>query len=243
MRVSEYFPLDAVGGGSAGNGAEPEPRTRIELAYRRLRRDIVDGSLPPGSKLRVEHLKSQYQVGAGTLREALALLLSDSLVVAQEQKGFRVAPVSMEDLEDLTHTRSLLEMEALKQSIARGDDDWEAGLASAFHKLTLAEERLVKNAAVAFNEWEDRNRQFHEALLAACPSRWLRQMRTVLYQQAERYRRLSAVYGPPPTSVHDEHRAIYEAALARDVTRASEALEHHIGRAVNVAKLSHLLDR
>ncbi|WP_425272250.1 FCD domain-containing protein [Paraburkholderia aromaticivorans] len=241
--MSEAFSLDIVGGGSDVNGAEPEPRTRIELAYRRLRRDILDGLLPPGSKLRVEHLKSQYQVGAGTLREAMALLLSDSLVVAQEQKGFRVAPVSMEDLKDLTRTRSLLEIEALKQSIALGDDDWEANLVSAFHKLTLAEERLVKNPAIAFNDWEDRNRQFHEALLAACPSRWLKHMRSILYQQAERYRRLSAVYGPPPTSVHDEHRAIYEAALARDVGSASEALEHHIGRAVSVTKLNHLLDR
>ena len=46
-------------------------RTLIERAYAQLRDDIIEGSLAPGEKLRVEHLKTRYQVGAGTLREAI----------------------------------------------------------------------------------------------------------------------------------------------------------------------------
>lgn len=207
-----------------------EPRTLVEGAYRRLRRDIIEGRHPPGTKLRVEHLKDQYEVGAGTLREALALLVSDSLVVAQGQRGFRVAPISLSDIEDITRTRVMLECEALRQSIAAGDDAWEANVVSAFHRLTRAEEKLATDVAGAVNEWEERNRIFHETLIAGCQSRWIRQFLGVLYQQSERYRRMSVLNRPVPGDVHDEHEQIYNATIARDTKRATKVLGAHIMR-------------
>lgn len=220
---------------------EDAPRTLIESAYRKLRRDIIDGRLKPDEKLRVEHLKSSYQVSSGTLREALALLVSDSLVVSHGQRGFRVTPMSLMDLEDVTRLRVLLETEAMRESIRAGKDDWEAGLVSAFHKLTLAEQRLRVDATRSFDDWESCNRQFHEALVAACRSRWLLRMRQVLYQQSERYRRISATQGPPPVDVHDEHTAIFEAALGRKAEVACALLTTHIHRALSVISKSHLL--
>ena len=97
----------------------PAPRTLVEKAYRAMRADIIEGRLPPGYKLRVEHLKEDYDVGAGTLREALSLLVSDALVYAEGQRGYRVSPIPLDDLEDLTNQRVLLETEALRQSILK----------------------------------------------------------------------------------------------------------------------------
>lgn len=233
-----------------------KPRTLIEESYQRLRRDIIEGRYKPGEKLRVEHLKSAYQVSAGTLREALALLVSDALVVAQGQKGFRVAPMSVADLEDLTHTRVLLECEALRQSITLGDDRWEGALVAAFHTLTLAEKRLGQAAAgdtqagaTLFDEWERCNGEFHDALIEASPSMWIKRLRSVLYLQSERYRRLAAVRKlasekgkARPLKVHEEHLEIFNAAIARDTHRATKALEHHINRALAVIKAEHLID-
>ncbi|CAM5778613.1 MAG: FCD domain-containing protein [Pseudomonadota bacterium] len=221
--------------------AADEPRTLIETAYRQLRRDIIDGSHQAGQKLRVEHLKASYQVSAGTLREALALLVSDSLVVAQGQRGFRVAPMSLADLEDLTRMRVLLECEAVRESIALGKDDWEASVVSAFHKLTLAEQRLRVDPKGAFDDWESCNRQFHEALVAACRSRWMLRFRRLLYQQSERYRRVSAIKGPPPVEVHDEHRAIFDAVMARNADLAGAVLTAHVHRALTVIRKAGLL--
>jgi GntR family transcriptional regulator, carbon starvation induced regulator len=229
------------------------PRTLIEESYQRLRRDIIEGRYQPGEKLRVEHLKSAYQVSAGTLREALALLVSDALVVAQGQKGFRVAPMSLADLEDLTRTRVLLECEALRQSIARGDDRWEGALVAAFHTLTLAERRLAQDAvgdaqvaATLFDEWERCNGEFHNALIEASSSTWIKRLRSVLYLQTERYRRLAAVQKlasekGPSLQVHEEHLEIFNAAIARDTERAAAALAHHINRALAVIKADHLI--
>ncbi len=203
-----------------------EPKTLVESAYRALRRDIIEGRLAPGEKLRVEHLKDNYGVGAGTLREALSLLISDALVISQGQRGFRVAPVSLDDFEDITATRVMLECNALRQSIAMGDDAWEASLLAAFHRLTKAEKKRI--GSEEREEWEERNRIFHEALISACPSRWLKHFLSILYQQAERYRRLSLYLQPIPRDIHVEHEALLHAAMARDADKAASILAEHI---------------
>ena len=117
------------------DSAAPLPRTLVERAYLSLRHDVVCGKLAPGERLRVEHLKDQYEVGAGTLREALSLLVSDALVTSEGQRGFRVAPISLADLEDVTNTRVMLETEALRQSIRRGDAKWETALVQSSNRL------------------------------------------------------------------------------------------------------------
>ncbi|HZX84099.1 MAG TPA: FCD domain-containing protein [Reyranella sp.] len=220
--------------------AEP-PRSLIESAYRQLRQDIIEGRHPPGEKLRVQHLKDSYQVSAGTLREALALLVSDSLVVPQAQRGFRVAPMSLIDIEDLTRTRTVLECEAMRESIRHGDEEWEARVVGAYHKLSRAEERLAHDPAGVFDEWEVRNQAFHDALTSACQSRWIKRFQAVLYQQAHRYRRLSAVTAKVPANVHEEHRAIFEAAMARDIDAADRMLAQHIQFAVSAIKSQGVL--
>lgn len=213
---------------SAFADVDTEPSTLTEGTYLQLRRDIIEGRLPPGEKLRVEHLKDRYGAGAGTLREALSLLLSDALVISEGQRGFHVAPISLADIEDITRNRILLEGEALRQSITAGDDEWEAGLVAAFHRLTKAEEKLGDREEKALREWEGRNRDFHEALIAGCDSRWLRYLIGLLYRQSERYRHLVISRRTLPRDVHAEHAAIYDAALARDLKGATAAIEQHI---------------
>lgn len=213
-----------------------EPKTLAEAAYRQLRRDIIEGVHRPGEKLRVEHLKDQYEVGAGTLREALQLLVTDALVVAQGQRGFRVAPISLDDFADITRTRVLLETSALQQSIELGDDTWEANVVAAFHMLSRAEDKLIEGAKGTREEWELRNRAFHEVLISACPSRWIRHFQNILYHQSERYRRLSLFRQPIPRDVHAEHQAIVDAALARNSAEATRILSDHILRTLDAVR-------
>lgn len=214
--------------GRSEKALSSEPKTLIESAYRALREDIVGARYAPGEKLRVEHLKERYAVGAGTLREALARLVSDTLVIAQGQRGFRVAPLSLSDFEDITQTRILLECEAIRQSIAHGDDAWEGEVIASFHRLSRAEEKLGKRSPETHAEWEKRNRHFHRTLIAACPSTWMRHFLGLLLQQSERYRRFVLIHPPIPRDVHAEHTAIMEAAIARDGKRAAQLIKAHI---------------
>lgn len=212
------------------------PRTLVEGAYRGLRQDVVSGKLPPGDRLRVEHLKDQYQVGAGTLREALSLLVSDALVTAEGQRGFRVAPISLEDLEDVTETRVRLETEALRKSIRHGDAHWEATLMASYHLLTQTES---DPAGPDPNLWERRNKAFHEALIAGCDSTWSKYFLAILYRHAERYRninwRLTAAHASG-RNVHSEHEDIFRSALNRQEAHAALALEAHIRLTYDIVK-------
>lgn len=211
--------------------ADPDaavPRTLVERAYLSLRHDVVCGKHAPGERLRVEHLKDHYGVGAGTLREALSLLVSDALVTSEGQRGFRVAPISLADLEDVTNTRVMLETEALRQSIRHGDAQWEAKLVHCYELLTATETDLAESSS---DLWERRNKAFHEALIAGFNSTWSKYLLSILYRHAERYRhinlRLTASHASG-RDVHQEHEAIFRAAIARQEARAALALEAHI---------------
>jgi DNA-binding GntR family transcriptional regulator len=212
------------------------PRTLVERAYLSLRHDVVCGKLAPGERLRVEHLKDQYEVGAGTLREALSLLMSDALVTAEGQRGFRVAPISLADLEDVTNTRVMLETEALRQSIRHGDAHWEAALVASYDLLTQTESDLAESDPEL---WERRNKAFHEALIGACDSAWAKYILDILYRHAERYRTINWKLTAAHVSgrdVHREHEDIFRAAINRQEARAALALEAHVRLTHDVVK-------
>lgn len=209
------------------DAADEAPKSLVAGAYKQLRADIIEGRLQPGSRLRVEHLKDDYKVGAGTLREALGLLIADALVTSHDQRGFRVAPIALEDYFDITNTRVMLECEALKQSIANSTVAWEGNLSSAFHQLRRAEEQLATHTPEASANWEQCNHRFHHTLLANCRSRWTLHFLTILYRQSERYRRISLANRPPKRRVHDEHTEIFNAAMAHDGEKATAVLSEH----------------
>jgi len=218
---------------------EPLPtagKTLVENAYATLRREILEGALEPGAKLRTEELRARYNVSGSTMREALTRLLGEALVTSEGQRGFRVAPASLEDFHDLTEVRKLVETEALRQAIALGDEAWESQIVAAFYRLSKVEERLADDHAHAVGEFEERNREFHNALIAACPSRWLHHIIGLLFQQSERYRRMSLAKRTIPRDVHAEHQAIFDATLKRDADLASKLTADHIERTLTVLR-------
>jgi GntR family carbon starvation induced transcriptional regulator len=204
--------------------------TWTKQAYALVRQDILSGRLPPGSKLKVERLKELYGIGPTPLRESLSRLSSEGLVVAEQLRGFRVAPVSRKELQELSELRVMLETEALRSSIAIGDADWEGQIAAAFHKLDRLERRVNQGEVPNPDEWEDRNREFHDSLVAAADSKWLLRLRTQLFDLTERYRR----YGREVLAANHsdrlsvEHRAMMEAALDRNAEEAVRLMTGHI---------------
>ena len=214
-----------------------------ELAYTLLRRDILEGRLAGGERLKMQSLRQRYELGATPLREALSRLSSEGLAVLEQQRGFRVAPIGLADLEDLSDMRLMLEVEAMRRAVARGDDHWEGAIVSAFHKLGRLEAQAAQGVVPDPDVWEARNREFHDALVAAAGSPWLLRTRGLLYDLHERYRRLSrARFGAGSRwDVHEEHRAIMQAVIDRDADGAAVLLQEHIGKTVDVIR-AHLAE-
>jgi GntR family carbon starvation induced transcriptional regulator len=194
--------------------------------YRKLRRDIVRARWLPGARLRFKELRGFYKVGVSPLREALMKLASDGLVELEGYKGFRVAPVSKTGLLDIINMRKELESMAIRLSIEHATDHWEAGIVAAMHELGKRE--ILGSDGLMDDEWEQRHRAFHTSLTAACGSEWLARFRLQLYDQADRYRRLSEAYSTAPRDTIGEHRAMMEAAIAHDIPTAVYLIRRHL---------------
>ena len=100
-----------------------------------MRNEIVTCRLKPGEVLKFDTLRLAYGASFTTLREALTCLAAEGLVVAEEQRGFKVAPISLSDLIDLTRARILIEVDLIRRSIENGDDDWEIAVISSIYRL------------------------------------------------------------------------------------------------------------
>lgn len=114
---------------------EPGSSTLSAAAADAISSAIVGGDLAPGSRLAIRDLSTELGIGPTPIREALTGLAGRGLVVAYGQRGFRVAQVSRQDLLDLILARNAIETGALRQSMERGDADWEAEVAAALQRL------------------------------------------------------------------------------------------------------------
>jgi GntR family transcriptional regulator, rspAB operon transcriptional repressor len=85
----------------------PEPANRLlrEQIYEQLRADIVNCDLPPGSEVREGELALRFGVSKSPVRDALMHLQREGLVTAHPRQGYRVAPVSLADVDDMFHLR------------------------------------------------------------------------------------------------------------------------------------------
>jgi len=208
----------------------PLPQTLVDQAVSQLHQDLLSGVHQPGSKLKVDELRERYGYSSSPLREALNRLTQEGLVVADQRRGFRVAPMSSDDFADITRLRLLLDLQALEESIQLGDDEWEIRSVSAFYRLQKVEARFGDGPLVLNEEWSVRHKEFHMELLSASSSRRLLQMCSTLFDQAERYRRFTAKYRSDPRSKSTEHEDILNAATKRDVVAAKTLLTAHISR-------------
>lgn len=204
-------------------------------AYERLRAHILDNVYPPRAKLRIEAVADSLGVNPGPVREALSRLTAEGLVVAEPQRGFMVAPVSVADLIDLTAVRIDIETRCLKRAVMIGDLSWEADILAVWHQLSRTPADIGSGTRKRINpEWTRLHSEFHNRLIAACDSGWWLRLREQLYTQAERYRRMELPYGKVERHVDEEHEAIVDAVLARDAGSAARLLAAHLQRTADI---------
>jgi DNA-binding GntR family transcriptional regulator len=211
-----------------------EAQSLTETIFRTIRADILACRLLPGAKLKIAALAQRLDVSLGAVREALSRLSAEGLVVSETQRGFRVAPVSAADLTDLTTTRIEIESLCLRRAIAAQDVAWEAELLAAFHRLAHTPEREPNDAVRLADNWSRMHEAFHLALVSGCKSSWLLRLRGTLYMQSERYRRLSIPVARVDRDLVAEHRAIMDAAIARDAERATALLAEHLSTTARI---------
>ena len=220
-----------------------DKRTMASQLEARVRKDIINGRLKPGSRLRLKELADFYDAGVIPLREALSRLAATGFVDAEDQKGFSVGRISAQEIRDITDTRLHVECRALALSISRGDIEWESKVIAAHHRLDRlpvieGPERLLKP------EWEVAHDAFHSALLSSCGSPWLLRFAATLREQTARYRLLAMHYpGSETRDVRGEHKRLLDAAMSKDVDAACDILSAHYEETTKLVLAHESLER
>ncbi len=205
-----------------------EGGTLADSISERIRTGILTGRIKPDTKLRLEDIRSEFGVSWSPIREGLTRLVAEGLVIAEEPRGYRVAAVSRAHFADIVRTRMQVECIAVRESLERGDDAWEAEVLSSHHRLSKFE--ACRWQPGDYEQWEIWHRTYHQRLIAACGSPILLQFCSMLHDMRDRYRRLFLVAREPNRDVAREHAEITQAVLARDADRASALLKRHIER-------------
>lgn len=189
-----------------------------------LRRDLLTGVYKPGEKLIVRDLKERYSAGATPIREVLSRLVGEGLVVVENNRGFRVRPLSKDDLYSLYEARAAIESALVKLAFQRGDDAWEAQVVAAHYRL---EKWQVTDGPA---DWDLRHRQFHQSIVSGAQSDYLMSAREQLFDSAQRYRLLwvESVAGSDSERQQKttEHQRILQQVINRDVSLVDDLHEH-----------------
>jgi len=222
------------------NRADRGELTQSSAAYHRLLDDILWGRLEADHRLRLNELKEKYSIGSSPLREALSRLAESGLVLREENRGFRVCPMTSTELDELIRTRCWLEEIALRDSIRNGDKAWESRIILAFHWLSRSS-RSADGSGETTPAWEKLHSDFHAALISACSSKILIDYCDQLRYRTLRYRNLAATAAHWQQKERDEHNELCEAVVNKDEEAAVALLRAHFTAAQQILSASGVL--
>ncbi|WP_161141981.1 GntR family transcriptional regulator [Propylenella binzhouense] len=153
-----------------------------------LRVSIVNGRLPPGSRLVERELIDQMGVSRTVIREALRQLESEGLIDVVPNKGAVVRKLTLAEAKDLYSIRAVLEGLAARFFVENADERARRQLAEALEQTVLAYEEGDPQTVL-----ETKNR-FYEVLFRGAQSETLRSMIDSLHARIWRWRALGLAH-------------------------------------------------
>jgi DNA-binding GntR family transcriptional regulator len=196
--------------------------------YAALRAAVLHGEFAPEAPLKPQELATRHGVSLAVAREALLRLVGEGLAQRLPNRGFAVPATGARRWQQIAEARAVIEPAMLTMAIARGDLEWEAQVRAAHHRLAGTPAFDRDGDAHYSDAWGEAHRLFHRALLAGCGNAVLLETFDRMWIDSELARRWSAISAPGRDAVA-EHRAIEEAALARDGASAAALLRRHLG--------------
>lgn len=195
------------------------PRALYQDVADRLRQQIFDRELEPGSWIDEQKLAAAYGISRTPLREALKVLAVEGLVTMKVRRGAYVTEMSRDDVAQVYHLLALLESDAAG-AVARGASDAQLADLRALHER-LEKQVRSRDAFFAANE------QFHMKLLDVAGNRWRQQIVVDLRKVMKLNRHHSLFKQGRIASSLQEHRALLAALEARDARAAARLMRQH----------------
>jgi GntR family carbon starvation induced transcriptional regulator len=191
-----------------------------------LRRDIVRGVFIPGERLKVDALAQFYGLGMSPIREAILILSDSGLVEHEHQRGYRVAPVSVEDYEDTLEVYHRVRRLALEMAMERADDAWEEQVVIKLHRSMKVPVVGPDADPEAREQWQRAYVSLQAALVSGCRSPLLDRLYRDVGSRIERYGNLFADYTTDLTRDHrSEQWQIIDAMTSRSPSKLQSLLD------------------
>ncbi|MER5488719.1 GntR family transcriptional regulator [Streptomyces sp. NPDC002812] len=197
-----------------------------DTVYETIRRRLVEHDIEPGAKVNINALAQELDVSPTPIREALARLESDGLLVRRSLAGYAAAPLlGAAEFDELFEMRMILEPAAAGKAAGRIT---EAELASLAEDLTAMRDTRDFSSRGSRQSFLDHDAHFHDRIAAACGSALMRRMLDRLHAHAHLYR--LHFREDMATETCQEHARILEALAAEDPDIAESAMRSHIRR-------------
>lgn len=196
-------------------------RTLSERIFEVLRVRIVTGALATDVPVRQEALAADLGVSKIPLREALARLEQDGMLISQPNRGYFVKPMSADQVGEIYALRLSIEPRAAADAAEKADDAGRKAVIDALERL----ENAAANDLVAI---ANSHRELHTALVRRDGRLLTTRMVEWLAIQSERYLIAHLRSVENDVRARREHRSLLEAWLARDGARVEMLLTAHI---------------
>lgn len=197
--------------------------TNADKTFFQLRKDIVEGVIPAGTKLSETELSTKYAVSRAVIREAISRLMACHIVERRANVGARVVALTPEGLVELYQVRESLEGMAARLAAKNMTDseinDLQTLLQSHFQRVKTGESYYQEAGDVDFHYriiLGSKNRQLIAVLIDG------------LYHLVRMYRVQLGMAGPRVTTAFDEHKHIVQAIANRDEELAEMLMRRHI---------------
>lgn len=191
--------------------------------YEEMRRRIISLSLPPGETLVRSDLAERYNVSQSPVREAIARLEQDGLVISYPQSRTVVSRIDVERVREEHFLRNAVECDVVRQLALHAEP---AALKKAQGFLKMQE--ALGDDLEQVDLFKQLDEAFHEALFAGVAQSSLHRHVQRHCCNLARLRSLDLPREGKIASVLKQHLAVIEAVEAGDPNAATEAMRRHL---------------
>lgn len=202
----------------------PKPVSKKDGAYQAIKQAIIAGQLQPARIYSITELSEMFKAGRTPIREAIVILTSEGLILTFPRSGYQVKPLSVDDILEIFHLRSVIEVETVGLAAKRIADD-DIRLLEENNRLEqeLALSTSTREPNETYRKGYELNLEFHLTIARASGNSRMVDLVEKLLNELQR-----VLAHDPYIAEPKQHVEILDGLKRRDKLGSQEAMKKHL---------------